>query len=272
MNQRSLSQQLAHTAGEVIIEAVRFGLDEAGARLLGPTAWNGFKRVTAPIVKRLQRRFPALSFGKPGDEAAEAAAQEAVRYLHRDSGLQKLLLDNFNQLSEGQEEILGSVRRLESIVQETAKGVGDLQKKSQEILDEIRKQSGETPAQELPTWVDVSDIMEQTFLFMRVRARELQEELNMDVVRLILRGIGTAVFMLRVLEEGRSLKVYKSKIGGGIFTIHPSGKYLDESQRLCRKFTMRVPVINEPQRHVVTHQIFCRIEGGWKRREILETK
>ena len=82
MDKHSISQQLVDTAGEVLIEAVKFGLDEAGARLLGSTAWNVFKRVVAPVVKRLQRRFPALSFGKPGDEAAEAVAQDAVQYLH----------------------------------------------------------------------------------------------------------------------------------------------------------------------------------------------
>lgn len=270
MDKRSISQQLVDTAGEVIIEAVKFGLDEAGARLLGPTAWNVFKRVVAPVVKRLQRRFPVLSFGKPGDKTAEAVAQDAVQYLHINTGLQNLLLENFNHLSEGQEEILAGIWRLEGIVQKTAKDVEDIQKISNEILVEIKRERGETAAQELPTWVDVSDIIDETYLFMRTRARRQGEQLNIPFVTTVLIGLGIGTFMERVLEEGRSLKLYKSKIGGEIVTIRASGKYRDEKQRICRKFTIDVPVLGEPQRHFVTHEIACRIEGSWKTTEVLE--
>lgn len=272
MQERTIKQQLVDTAGDVVIEAVNFGLEEAGARILGPTAWNGFKRIMSPIVKKLQQRFPALSFSKPDDKDSAEAAQEAVKYLQSSAKLQNLLHQNFVRLEEGQEEILSGIKRLERVVQKTSQNVNDLLQISQEMRDEIKKKGSEVQTCELPTWVDVSDIVEQQLIIARVQARRHGEELDMSVVSVVFWVLGVEMFVQRVLEEGRPHKLYKSKIMGAVVTTRVTGKYTDDQGRLCRKVTSHGPLLGQPERHRAGSSIYCRQEGTWKLVKNLESR
>ena len=270
MQEQTLKRHLVDTAGDVIIEAAKFGLEEAGTRILGPTAWNGFKRIMSPIVKKLQQRFPALSFNKPDDEASIDEAREAVKYLQSSTELKNLLLGNFERREEGQEEIISSVKRLERMAQKTSKDVGSILQISQEILGEIKKENPEVQTYELPIWVDVSDIVEQQLIIARIRARRRGEELNMPVVGLVFRALGIGMFMQRVLEEGRSHKLYKSNILDAVITMRVTGKYTNDVGNLCRKITVDIPEWGKPEHHIVSYSIFCRHEGTWKDVKTLE--
>jgi hypothetical protein len=223
-----------------------------------------------PIVKKLQQRFPALSFSKPDDKDSVEAAQEAVKYLQSSAELQNLLLSNFVRLEEGQEEILSSIKRLERVAQKTSQDVGDILQISQEILGEIKKEGSEVQTYELPTWVDVSDIVEQQLIIARMQARRRGEKLNMPVVCIVFYAIGIEMFTRRVLEEGIANKLYKSKIMGAVITSRASGTYTDDQGRLHRKITTDVPQWGLPEKHTVTYSIYCRKEGTWEPVKILE--
>lgn len=269
----TLNQKLVDTARDVIIEGVKFGLDEAGGRVLGPTAWKGFKLILSPVIKRLQKQFPALSFGKPNDKNAEKIALEAAEYLRKNKELQSLLLENFSKLGVGQKEILAGISRLERLTAETSKDVTYGVKISQEILAELRKQGNETAHEGLPTHIDVSDMVDQIALSMRVNARNKGEELNMNnaAARLVLYTLGYVFFKNKVLEEGLTMKVYKSMIGGTEHTMYTTtGKYIDEENFLCRKGTNDQPVLDQPNKRIRRTAVYCQEDGHWIIKDTLE--
>lgn len=262
---RSLSQRLADTAGEVIIEAVKFGLDEAGTRLLGPTAWNGFKRIAAPVVKILQKRFPALSFGNPQNEKAQAAAYEAAQYLRANSELRILLLENFDSLASGQEAILSGINRLERAVEKTSQDVAKISQTASEILNEINElKSGAAPST-LPDNVDMSSYMEEVLIFARAQTRREGRELYMPVFTTILMIVTIEQFMQRVLEDGIASKMYKTMLGPYSVSMTAGGKYKNASGYTCRKYTIIQPdFANDLSQLVSFSRIYCREEGFWK--------
>lgn len=266
---RSLFQKIVDTASDVIIGGVKFGLDEAGSRLLGPTAWNGFKRVISPVIRRLQKRFPGLSFDSPGDKVAVDAANEAVQYLKQDKELQKILVDNFTKLAEGQQDILAGINRLERVTEKTLKDVGDIKKTVEEIREELKEAKPQMEASELPTWVDVSDLIEHYYLYFETRARRRGEVFNKGIVTTIVIAIGIVTFDQIVCEKGRSYKLYKSEIGGGVVTAIAYPKYGDKLGRQCRRITIDSFQFGKTQRRVVTHWIMCREEGRWKNIKML---
>lgn len=96
-----LFQKFIDTASDVILQGVKWGLDEAGSMLLGPTAWKGFRQIVSPIIKRLQERYLNLSFDNPEDENAVMAANEAVNFFKNNDDLQDMLFENFSDLSQG---------------------------------------------------------------------------------------------------------------------------------------------------------------------------
>jgi hypothetical protein len=76
-------QWIVETARKVLIEGAKIGFDEAGGRIVGPTGWRFFKGVMQPVVQSLQQQYPSLSFGKPNDRTAIAAATQAADYLSK---------------------------------------------------------------------------------------------------------------------------------------------------------------------------------------------
>jgi len=100
------SKRLLSVAKKVIRRAAKIGLDEAGTRICGPTAWGYFKKILSPVVDELQNRFPKLFL-----VGEEEAAKKAADTLSKDKELQKLLYDGFSKLEKGQDEIRGALAR-----------------------------------------------------------------------------------------------------------------------------------------------------------------
>jgi len=140
----SNTEWLVDTARAVLIAGVNLGLDEAGTRLLGPTAWRGFRQVLSPVVERLRQRFPALSFGKPNDKGAADAGFDAAAYLGQNAELQKLLVANYESLAGGQREILVAVHRLESLQKNNSEDIHKILQIVTKI--EIEKEQQSAPA------------------------------------------------------------------------------------------------------------------------------
>ncbi|MGD0694448.1 MAG: tetratricopeptide repeat protein [Terriglobia bacterium] len=93
---------------EVIREAAKWGLEEAGVRVLGPTGWRLCKAVINPGLPMLRNNFPQL-FGPlyRGTPAAEVAATRAVRWVDTDAAFRDAVLQQLNTLGEGQRQQLG---------------------------------------------------------------------------------------------------------------------------------------------------------------------
>ncbi len=96
------SNSLVELAKKVIREAGKIGLEEAGSRICGPTAWRYVKRILAPVVAELEKRFPRLLLvPEEADRGAEA--------LSADTALQAILDGGFAGLERGQDEILAAL-------------------------------------------------------------------------------------------------------------------------------------------------------------------
>jgi hypothetical protein len=235
---RSLSQRLADTAGEIIIEAVKFGLNEAGTRFLGPTAWNGFKKISAPVVKKLQKQFPALSFGDPQDEKAQAVANEASQYLRTNSDLR---------------------------VEKTSQNVEKISETASEILNEINELKSGTVPSGLPDNVDMTNYMEVVLMFARAQSHRKGTELNMPVFTTILLIATIEQFKQCVLEDGMASKTYKTKLGHYSVSMTARGKFKNPSGYTCRSYSIIQPdFVNDLSQHVSLSGTYCRKEGFWR--------
>jgi len=107
------AKELSSVAKKIIRAAVGVGLEEAGTRICGPTAWKGFRTVMSPVVRELERRYPNLFL-------VEKEAEKAVKDLSTDESLEKMLADGFSSLKTGQDEI----RWLLAQQNETMKTIG----------------------------------------------------------------------------------------------------------------------------------------------------
>jgi hypothetical protein len=272
VSEKTLKEQLAETAVDVVIEAAKFGLEEAGARILGPTAWKGFKKIITPVISRLQKIFPTLRLEKPDAGADPAINEEAAEYLKNDPSLVNLLFENFGQLKEGQDEILSGISRLTRVAEKTAQDVSSVLQLSQEILGEIKHTSTAAHAYELPEWVDVSDTLEQQLTIARLKARRRNEELNLPVVGVIFYSMGVGLFAQQVLQEGRPNKLYKTKIMGAVVTMRVGAEYRNQDNLICRKGTIDQPRWGEPKKHLVSQSVFYQSEGYWKTLELKEQR
>jgi tetratricopeptide (TPR) repeat protein len=110
------SKRLLSVAKDIIRQAATIGLDEAGTRICGPTAWGYFKKILAPVVDRLKHQYPKLFL-----VGEEEAAKKAVDALSKDRELQALLLDGFSKLDRGQKDITALLARQDK----TLKGLGN---------------------------------------------------------------------------------------------------------------------------------------------------
>lgn len=139
------SQGFLSLAKKIIRESAIIGLDEAGSRIAGPTAWRYVKKVMAPVVKELEKRYPKLLL--VGEEEARDAADLAVKALSTDVALQKMLSDSLSRLKEGQQEILAALARQNHTLQNIGNSLDEGFKKTREnqevaldkILAELKK-------------------------------------------------------------------------------------------------------------------------------------
>lgn len=122
-----LSPDHLRLAKQIIRRAAEVGLDEAGTRLAG-SAWPAVKKILAPVVGELDRRFPALMLADK--DAAAKAADQAVQALDQDRALQEMLGASFAQLTVGQQAILDQLAsngaKLDDIGAAVTRGAGDL--------------------------------------------------------------------------------------------------------------------------------------------------
>lgn len=261
VTQTSLSKKLINTAGEVLLEAAGFGLDWAGEKFLGTKGWEGFKRILQPVTTRLQEEFPALKFGRPDDPQAAEAAREAVMYLQQDPELQKMLVQGFMDLDKGQQDILASIDRLETLVSANHEEEMEILMQMDETLSHVGQ---------LPKRIDVSDYVDRQYLLSKARARRDGRDFNQNVSGLVAVSVGEAMFTQRVLEEGSPFVRYESTIGDLKWFATPSGRFHNKEGLLCRKLTMDSPVWGEPGKRIRTYIKYCPIEGGWKPVEQLD--
>lgn len=118
------SAPLMAVAKNVIREAAKIGLDEAGARILGPTAWKPFKQILMPVVEELERRYPALFL--KGTSQAKAAAEHAIVALDHDVKLQRQLTEGFRKLEEGQAAIVAELNRINDVLRANGMAINEM--------------------------------------------------------------------------------------------------------------------------------------------------
>lgn len=97
---------------EVLKNAAQWGLDEAGTRILGNSAWKFCKTVLKPTLSAMEVRYPLLfdakSAGSPG---ARTAALQAVNWIEQDKEVHATLDVQLRALREDQR------RQLEAIIE-----------------------------------------------------------------------------------------------------------------------------------------------------------
>lgn len=260
----SLSQSLVETAGEVLLEAAKFGLDWSGEKLLGSKGWEGFKRILEPVIERLQEKFPAFKFGKGDDAKSIEAAREAVNYLQQNPELHNLLVQGFNDLKQGQQEIRVSVDRVGKLLVAKHDEQMELLNQMYDMLNNVG---------ELPVKIDLSDRVNTLYLLSKIRARREGREFNHSVSVAVATSIGQAMFSLRVLEEGEAFVRYEADMANATWYQTPSRWFPDNGEgRQCRNLSIDAPLLGELSKRLITYQKFCTIQGGWEPVELLEKK
>lgn len=127
------SSALVSLAKKIIRGAVGTGLEEAGSRICGATAWKFTKKVLSPVVSELEKKFPKM-FLVP--EEAEKAAED----LSADQQLQDLLEEGFSELEAGQEEILAAIARQNDTLQAIGTSVDEGFRKAGDKIDRAHEQ------------------------------------------------------------------------------------------------------------------------------------
>jgi tetratricopeptide (TPR) repeat protein len=94
-----MASGLLNLAKQILRQAAEFGIEEAGSRLCGGTAWGVVKKLVSPVFTELERRYPKL-FLVPEE------MKKAERDLSEDAALEGLLHKELAALRDGQREIL----------------------------------------------------------------------------------------------------------------------------------------------------------------------
>jgi tetratricopeptide (TPR) repeat protein len=119
-------------AKKVVRGAVGVGLEEAGTRICGPTAWNYAKTILSPVVDELKRRFPKLLLvPEEAEKAAEALSSDKV--------LQDMLNDGFACLESGQGEMLALLAKQNDTLEVIGTSIDDGFRMTGQQFDNIAK-------------------------------------------------------------------------------------------------------------------------------------
>lgn len=97
----------------------------------------------------------------------------------------------------------------------------------------------------------------------RINARRRGSEFKAPQRNFISLAFGMSIFQQRVLEEGRTHKMYKTKIFGYEGTAIALGKYSNNSGLLCRKITTDNQQWGMPEKRTMNSFICCRYKGKW---------
>ena len=99
-----ISKDFLRLCQNIVRNSLEIGIDAAGEKLCGQSAWKKIKKVLSPVAKELERRFPNwIKLPEEAEKAADALAKDNV--------LQEMLTNGLATLEEGQEEILAAIAR-----------------------------------------------------------------------------------------------------------------------------------------------------------------
>jgi len=284
-------QSIVDTAQEVLIEAAKIGFDEAGERIVGPNGWRFFKGVMQPVVDSLQQQYPSLSFGKPQDKTAIAAATQAANYLSQNTALQKLLVDRFDSLAASERELIVGERRIESKQDDLLRVTQAINKK----IEDLSKTSGEASS-ELPVWIDLSDYYKQVHEEAEATRKARMAEWGDHPPKFLFGWDNSAwvaqeamenAFLSKVAEAGKTFTIYRCKLLGhtviredDVIVAYPASEmYSDGAGRMCRNlvygFDSGVSSLNssgqlEPKARCKLTIKSCVTAGTWKEEEVLK--
>lgn len=248
--------KLITTAQKILLAGVKIGLDEAGTRLLGPTAWKYFKVILQPIIDELKTQYPALSFDAPSSKEAVEAAKQAVDELSTDTQLHELLINNFNKLTDGQITIINGIEELDTKLARIEGGI--------EIIIEILRGDQTYQPGSLPQYVDVSDFTDNVAAFLLTKNPS-----GASVMPIVAWSLGSNHFMSIVMEYGKSFMTYETQvvISGVTFeeSITPSGYYEIDKYK-CRdysgKSTNKFPGYDAEIKNYFRKS--CFVNGRWR--------
>ena len=286
-----LSAPLSATAGDstllavtkkVLWEAAKIGIDEAGNRVVGPTAWRYLKRVVNPVYDELQRRYPRIKL--KGTAEAKVAAQNAIAELEKDINLQKMLNDGFADLKEGQSAIILELNRMNKVFNSFDETLETIMDTEEKILDSLKKDRKQSPTTELKEYDILAEFEKQA-----------TENNTPPLIRAFFRmGLLRSLYIKDVLENGKAFTTYTYVISGELindgtkvifdsrptkYYIYTSGSFKDFGFDDCRDVTesyegadgKRYPVKlfeNFPDDLTTIRDFgprtFCRIRGVWK--------
>jgi hypothetical protein len=134
---------LIEVTREIILNTAQVGLDEAGTRILGPTAWRFLKQAANPVFERLKQQYPNLFRGDgKGTPEIQKEARDAANMLEENHELQSMLINGFSNLKQGQQEIITEIRLLKVKLEKTNTSIAEMSKLNREsfniILSELK--------------------------------------------------------------------------------------------------------------------------------------
>ncbi len=268
----------------IILGAAEVALDEAGTRIVGPTAWKYLRKVIQPVYESLTKRFPNLK--QTGTEKAKLAAQFAAEELSKNRDLQKRILKRFAELKKGQEEIIAEINRISKTLERSSETVEKTYLNTQEILDELNRQRVKEPTESL------KEISQLKLLQKRWAGLSREKWRKVKIMHI------SQMYVTEVLENGKPNRTYSYTTSDGVAyddfksrrplflsmpTTHyvkTSGAYKNESGVVCKKVWItffldgtayKALSFEEAENIILGYKIsgespsiYCRYEGVWK--------
>lgn len=260
-----ISERLLSVAKKVIISGVKLGFDEAGSRLLGPTAWKYFKKLLTPIIDELTEQFPNLVFGKPDDKEAMNVGAEAVKYLSENENLKKMLSDGFYQSKIGQNDILQGINKLDKKFEKLETGIEEIKELIHETLHQ-NVEKNKLP-QTVPEWLDLSEIIKHYEVILNEQFGHIDDpDKRNAIIKATVYRIAIYEYRQIIMEKGESNKLYKYKLFKAEHTFRASGDYTNELGQKCRRYHHTGPNLPElgDYKTKLTTGKMCKIEGRWE--------
>jgi tetratricopeptide (TPR) repeat protein len=111
----SAARRILEVGKQILLAAVDLGIEEAGTRICGPTAWKVIKKLLEPVFAEIKRRYPSVFEDR-------AAAEKAAQDLESGQVFESMVAENLAGIEEGQSQILRVLARND----ETLRGISDL--------------------------------------------------------------------------------------------------------------------------------------------------
>jgi hypothetical protein len=261
---KKASKPILSIAKKIIRKAAEMGLDQAGS-LIAPVAWPYLKKVLAPVVKELERKYPKMFF--VGDEDAARDSEKAIETLSTDSTLQKMLDEGFSKLEDNQKQILTELDQIDEKLQDIGTSIEQVSEMTEEGFSQIR--------QALQGQRVKDDLLKRLDVIKDVREQMRRAGATPAVAALLEMSTAIGSFMMEVLETGKPNTIYTRDIAGVIkgqgkdalitggvteYRAKGSGPYEDEYGRTCRDITV---THSEDGKWISATNTFYRHRGKW---------